>query len=580
MPVQETTTVLRDFQQRFVEVALAKAQRSDKFLIANVHPGSGKTLACLAAADLLMREGYVEAVVVLVPRINLAQQFEQDWAELRSRLPWRSTLRGLYHTDNRERLVAADADGYISTYDSLVSKPYLHLREIRARRTLLICDEMQQLGVDYDGTVTQSATEVKKAAELATMFFGLSGTPERADGSQLLFATYSDLYMDEQGRQRRDLQADIETTYRQGVAAGYLRPFEATLHDGTAVWQQLGTDPEELTLSQMQRSIHRIINHNGYWQPLIDRFVSQLIEDQELIDPRLCGLVAAHSQKHAKQIYAYIRKHYPQLRALVAVSEDGGEAQESLKLFRAGKYDILVTVQMAYVGYDYKPISNIAVLTAYRTDGYLRQLFARGLRMWSEIPADQQACRVFVPDDPRMRTFVERLRTESKAGVMDRDQQPGTVGESDNAERVGEEQTGQVVDAWLTSIYARGIDPSGDMTPEEYDEAERIRKQLQIPVPVSKLMEFVRMFSTDHGKPTFSKNGIYRTNKEQMEVKRRELAQLAVQFDRMMGLDFGSTNRMLYRRYKGSVEECATVEEVDTRLMTIKGWIERGTYED
>lgn len=585
---------LRPFQEEFIDVAMRKAKDAnpaDKAVVANVHPGSGKTLACLAAADILFQRRYIDAVAVFVPRLNLAVQFEQDWEVYRHRLPWPSKMGSIYHSDNNPPLIYSGGSGYVTTYDSLVNNPRLHLREISSRRTLVIFDEAQQLGADYVGqhtvqAITESARWAQKVGERAQIIFVLSGTPFRADDSQLLFAQYDE--PDDKGFMR--LLPDVRSTYRDGVRDKFLRPFEAHLHDGRALWQSMGADPEELVLSELSHSTYRVITHPEYWQPLTDRFVRHLIEQKELVDPRLCGLVAANRQDHAREIAAYIRRKHPQMRVLIAVSDDGTEAHESLRKFREGEHDILVTVSMAYVGYDHKPISCILVLTSIRTEGYLRQLLARALRMWSEVEPENQVCYAFVPDDRRMRDFVDKLRSESEQGAQAHRDEIEVA--SSSADGPSQLDMGYVLRAWLTDIRARGINPEGDLTPEQYQEAERIRRNLGIPYPTTALIAFYREMrkvdSFDESAPRGGNGGKdsgrgtgtkYVTMREKMRAARSLLSKEAARTDHALCVDYGTTNKMLWRKFGCPVEECTSLDEIHARIRIVRLWREQQSYD-
>src|SRR5574341_950896 len=331
---------LRPFQERFVDVVLNKAQTTEpkvkrpKVVVANVHPGSGKTLSVLAAADKLYPD-FIDNVVIFVPRINLAHQFEQDWAEFRERLPWTASLGPLCHRDNTPPLIRGNESGYITTYDSLISAPQIHIEAVKRKRSLVVFDEAQQLGVDYDRSLssTQSAKWAKAVGDEALLAIVMSGTPVRADGSRLLYAVYEN-EPDSGGWLR--LLPDVEATYQDGVRDGYLRPFEAILHDGKGIWQELGSEQQELTLSEMEEGIYKIIRQEGYWKPIVDKFVDKLSEVQDRINPKLCGLIAAYNQQHAREIKDYLFSRHRRLSILIAISEDGKEAHQNLRQFREG----------------------------------------------------------------------------------------------------------------------------------------------------------------------------------------------------------------------------------------------------
>lgn len=571
--VTKHTITPRRFQQEFIDVALEKARRREKVLVANVHPGSGKTLAALMAADKLKSMGYIDAVIVFVPRLNLAAQFENDWTEASHNLVWEPVLQAIEHRKNTPPLIRRGADGYVTTYDSLTSDPAIHVREVAKHKTLVIFDEAQQLGVDYDGTKqTQSALEAAKIGERATMIMVLSGTPERADGSPLLFAKYAE--PDERGYCK--LQADIDYTYLDGVRDGILRPFEVFLHDGVSVWQALGAQPEQLVLSEIERAIYRIIREPGYWKPLVDNFVEALEEQRRDIDPRLCGLVAAYDQKHAKEIAGYLKKKHGHLHTIVAVSDDGSEAHKALREFRQGKADVLVTVNMAYVGYDHKPISVILPLTGYRTQGYLRQLFARGMRVMSDIDADSQWCKVIAPDDKFMREFTDVLRRESESGMLQRKEEwTRREGQSGGIQQ----EIGAALDAWVTAIRARGIDPTGDLNDAELREAERLRKEMRIPVAITQLFAFMRAWQ-DLTPVNRQVTGTYTpTQQEREKAARQQLQKINAQCDHALANHvLGSTNKLMIRYYNKPVEQC-TLSEIEDRIRKAKRWLEQGYYD-
>lgn len=79
--------------------------------------------------------------------------------------------------------------------------------------------------------------------------------------------------------------------------------------------------------------------------------------------------------------------------------------------------DILVTVRMAFIGYDCPEITVVGVLTHYRDGGHLMQLVGRGLRVWDKMPPREQSCVIVAPDDPKMQGFLSLLRDENEQGL-------------------------------------------------------------------------------------------------------------------------------------------------------------------
>src|SRR5690606_9248315 len=173
----------------FLDKAIAKSKVEPEngilSLVVHAAAGSGKTLASQVAADALISNGFVEQVVVLVPRLNLAKQYELDWAEMSPQLTWIPSMKPLLHRpNNKSRLVSANSSGYITTYQSLCANPRKHMQAIAKKPTLLILDEAHQLGFDeHNQDIGKSAQWVQQVGELENvkMIFVMSGTPYRAD---------------------------------------------------------------------------------------------------------------------------------------------------------------------------------------------------------------------------------------------------------------------------------------------------------------------------------------------------------------------------------------------------------------
>ena len=567
---------LRGFQQRFVDTALRKAQRGEHALVSDVHAGSGKTLAACAAADRLMAAGHVDQVVVFVPRLNLAAQFELDWRISRYNMPWKTVMGELNHRTNNPPFILEGASGYITTYSSLVTNPLLHLRQISSRQTLIIFDEADRLGSDEErGDFTQSALRSEQVGKEAKMVFVMSGTPVRADGKPLLFATYSE--PDDQGF--CSLIPDVSATYRDGVRDGYLRRFDFRLADGGYTLKTLNGE-KNVSIVDTETAIGAVLEQKEIYEPLVDTFVESLLKQKRQIDSRLCGLVAANRQSHAKAIQRYIKARYPDLKTLIAVSDDGAAAHRDLRKFQEGKHDVLITVSMAYIGYDHKPISVLLLLTGFRSESYLRQLVARGLRVWSEVPVEKQYCLAIAPDDKRMVDFVEKLRGESNWGY---EQRLKLKEQGDRIEGEGDYQSEIAIirDGFISDLRAMGIDPTGDLSPEELVTVQRLLDARGLPYPAPDMMVIIRDFIKLEAPPRPRHEAPQKTTTERMNEARSTLRKLTGQCDYQLSHSYDSreTNKRLYALY-GSVEKAKSLDEIEQRIFTVKRWMQQGRYDD
>jgi len=461
----------RRFQQEMLDKMVLKATQSAQIgkspfvLTGNIHPGSGKTLMALQAGDVLFKRDDIDTLVTLVPRRNLAAQTELSWKNNRYRFE-PNALGYISHRENKWPLIRASESGYVTTYASLMANLALHQDQLKGRRVLLVLDEAQQLGADYPGGTgensTASADQVQRLVNSVDVrgILIMSGTPFRADGNPLLLANY-----ETRADGREYLMADVTASYSDGIEGEYLRLFDAHLYDGEVDWARANRASEKLTLSEYDRSLRPfLVESKDYWGGLVDRFVDHL-NARQIVDRRFCGLIACYNQEQAAQVVAYLKQWHGGLRVLKAVSDDGEEAQRNLARFRSEQHDVLVTVQMAYIGYDQPFISVVLPLTGFREPGYLRQLLARSLRVVPGIPYDQQSAVWVVPADGRMKAFIEQERQELERGLLRRDERQ--VEESQMVQ-LPAQQDGWVTGGRITTQSVMGVYPEGDVRPDEF----------------------------------------------------------------------------------------------------------------
>ena len=265
-------------------------------------------------------------------------------------------------------------------------------------------------------TARGPAALIARLYDLAAHTLLLTGTPYRSDGQRLVLAEYDERTRRASGACYGNAKAD----YRDGVREGYLRRFEATLHDARVRWKHVDNTVTEYDLSAKGSDLAEVLRKPEVWQPIADGVVAAVREKQR-VNPEYRGLISCMEQNDAKRVYAYLGKKYPDLKVRKAISEDGALSESELMAFKGkGGGDVLVTVRKAFIGYDCKQITVVGILTHYRDWGHLEQLVGRGLRMWDGTPTRPQSCRVIAPDDPQMTEFIEFMRGESEQGLRER----------------------------------------------------------------------------------------------------------------------------------------------------------------
>lgn len=402
---------LRTHQQQAVAAALEKPHGGT--LTAVVPPGGGKTVLALAVLDALYKAGRIDAALVLTPRLGLCSQFELDWKSVRNAFQ-PGALGAVLHREN-SAIDGLRAGGYVTSYQSLCADPVVHRRfaRRRARRLAIVCDEAHYLGQKLHGAgdTTQAAKILAELDEYAAFKIVMTGTPYRSDENPIVFAQY-----DHNGK----IVADVEISYADGVAQGFLCPFDAMLFDGkmqqTRRRQRQGKAfyaSEEVELRFTSQQLSKIALDPHFWQVAARHAFEKVKELQELW-PRYCGIAGCATQEHARDVLAYLESLGA--RCLLAVSDDSS-AHNNLRTFKNGGWDMLVTVGMAHVGYDYKPIAVAAVLNGIREFNWLDQFTMRAGRVVPNRPRTEQTAWIYGMNDLAMRRYVNDKRSEASRAI-------------------------------------------------------------------------------------------------------------------------------------------------------------------
>lgn len=503
----------RPFQADVIEAVLNNHADGTRVTVVLAAPGSGKTLTAQAAACHLYRAGAIDHMVVLVPRLNLAEQCELEWRTATVAEPRRDTaehwdgyftlfdprgrIESIEHTRNRTPLLPPGprGRGIVSTYSSLVSSRGQLDFEAFARqhhgRFLLVADEAQFCGEATEtGGGTKAGEMVKMLHHYAAHTLLMTGTPYRADGNPLILAEYGET--NDQGL--RPLLSHVSSTYQDGIREGYLRKFEATLTDARVTRREVATNiATSYDLSLDGSDLRQVLRRRDVWQPIADAVVTA-VRDKQHQHPEHRGLISCMEMSEAKAVFNYLRSTYPGLRVSIATSDDSG-AGAALKAFKDEPADVLVTVRMAFIGYDCKAITAVGVLTNYRDQGHLMQLVGRGLRAWGKTPFDAQSCRIVAPDDPGMQDFIKVLRQQLEQGMKERVIRGSEPGDGPGPERP-EPPAFVVEDARVTNV--RAVSNEIDLDPAQLSLIDNLARQAGSTEDRTKLADIALAFMQAH----------------------------------------------------------------------------------
>lgn len=499
----------RPFQREVSDQVFDRIHAGERLTVVLASPGSGKTLTYQATATRLFRAGLIDHVAVFVPRVTLAEQCETDWMR---RDPYGSVTGGmclLFDSTKRIGMIShkvketpltpatEPGSGFASTYSALVTNQSVFLDWARKHegRFLLVADEAQFCGDTTDPDAGEGGTKagelIKSMHEYAGHTLLLTGTPNRADNQPLILADYEPHPTDPKGRV---LVHHAEAKYSDGIAEGYLRTFELLRVDARVTKRTLADDVGrgdsllEYNLSDDGSELVPVLRDEKTWQPLVDDVV-KAVRDKQTFHRDYRGLISCMQQQDARKVHKYLQTRYPDLRVALAVSSDNG-ASDALNDFKVKPMDILVTVRMAFIGYDCKTITVVGILTHYRDGGHLTQLVGRGLRVWDGRPAREQSCVIIAPDDPKMQGFLDLLREENVQGLKvleEREQQE----REEPAEPVQQELT-YIESAVATTIRAASNEI--DMDADETLMVETIKRAVDMADDVTKLARAFEMY--------------------------------------------------------------------------------------
>jgi superfamily II DNA or RNA helicase len=392
------TPNLRHWQSSALE-ALAASETPD--FLAESCPGAGKTTFGVAAASQIFRARRASQLLVVVPTAHLTRQwafaahhhgFELDWA-------WSPDTR-----------VRHNYDGVVLTYHQLALHPQAVARFVARLPTVVLLDEIHHAG---DEARWGDALAVAVAG--AAYRIALSGTPFRSDGRAIPFLAYSP-----------DGQAkpDYRYTYAQAVADRVCRPITFPRVGGTFEWRSSRSDSRKATFDdavaadELNHRLRTALSPHGHWLPEVLRHAHQdLVRVRQAGSPRAGGLAIASDQQHARDIAFHLRQVTGSMPTVVL--SDNPSASRWIERFRKGRDPWIVAVRMVSEGVDIPRLRVGLYAAITSTELFFRQVVGRFARWEADAPPDQ-AAQLYLPDDPRLRSFAEAIAGEARTGLWDR----------------------------------------------------------------------------------------------------------------------------------------------------------------
>jgi len=360
-------------------------------------PGAGKTTFALTAARRHLGGQPRARVIVVAPTQHLKTQWAAAAAAFALHLDpaWAS----------RDRL-PADMHGVVVTYQQVAGSPDL-IRGL-ARDAFVVFDELHHAGDERawgDG--------IRHAFQPAARRLALSGTPFRSDTTAIPFVTY----------RGGEAEPDFEYGYGDALAeGGVVRPVVFPRLDGHMEWtapdgaMRAHTFADDLDRAGTGQRLRTALSLEGQWLPtVLDQAHDQLTRIRRT-HPDAGGLVIAIDQDHARGIAALLRDRHG-VAVEVATSDDPA-ASARIARFARGGAPWIVAVRMISEGVDVPRLRVGVYATTTATELFFRQAVGRLVRWTRGVP--RQRAFLFVPDDPRLRTYAARIAEQRRHSLRRR----------------------------------------------------------------------------------------------------------------------------------------------------------------
>jgi len=373
--------------------ALAKLDaRVHSSFLAVATPGAGKTSFALAAVRRALVAREMRRLVVVVP----TQHLKLQWALAAEKFD--------IHLDPEwsagDGALPSDVHGVAVTYQQVAANPGA-LRRLVAH-AFVVLDE-----IHHAADARSWGDGIRHAFEKAPLRLCLSGTPFRSDQSAIPFVRYVG----------EEAQADYEYGYGEAlVDRQVVRPVYFPRINGRMEW----TSPDGSTHSASfddaigrtlgSQRLRTALDLEGEWLPAVLSKAHHQVLHLRQSDPEAAGMVIAMDQDHAKGI-AKILKDRLGVRATVATSDDP-MASKKIAEFRENDSSWMVAVRMVSEGVDIPRLRVGVYATNTVTDLFFRQAVGRLVRLSGR--ARHQRAYMFIPDDPRLRTFASGIAEQRR----------------------------------------------------------------------------------------------------------------------------------------------------------------------
>jgi superfamily II DNA or RNA helicase len=554
---------LRPWQKAALDALHTQAAAGDPDFLAVATPGAGKTTFALAAATLSLSKTKSQRLVVCAPTAHLKLQ----WAQAATRF-------GL-HLDpfwaSSSGQLPSDMHGIVTTYQQ-VSTSAAALRKLTTD-AFVILDEIHHAGDDRAW-----GDSVRKAFEPAAQRLSLSGTPFRSDTAAIPFVTYK--------------LEEAVSNYDYGYASaltdgGVVRPVYFPRINGFMEWVapdgtvNSASFDDALDRQGSAQRLRTALSPQGEWiGPVLAQAHQQLMTIRQR-HPEAGGLIIATDQEHANAIVKEMQWRL-KITPTLAVSDDP-LASQKIAAFATSTDPWIVAIRMVSEGVDIPRLAIGVYATTTTTELFFRQAVGRLVR-WTPAWGKRQKAFLFIPDDPRLRTWAYQIADSRRHSLRKRSEDAGDALDGpinlDQAAAELDKQMGEEQLSLFSALSATILDEShltvfqGEgVFDDDFDEIGRIDEShghgddLPDLDPLTLRLEEIIPVGAGEGQSEFRSRAEI---KEELRLRNAEAGRELVRFTNRTHAQINSElNRLSGVR---KVDE-ATVEQLERRAVAAEKWL-------
>lgn len=365
----DRSIVDRSYQNEAIKRITEAIEQGQRHFLLVMATGTGKTRTVIALVDLLMRARWVQRVLFLVDRRELARQAMGDFKE---HIPQESRVRIEGKTINSKARI------HVATYPSMM-QVYRELSP--GYYDLIIADESHRSIYNrYKVLLDHFAGKQLGMTATPTDYidhntFDLFKCP---DGLPTFYYPYEQAV--EEGHLTNYRVLEAQTAFQlQGIKAGQLPP------ELQRQLEEKGVDLSELNFEGSD--LERRVTNTGTNDAIVHEFFTKCRKDESGTLPAKT-IIFAMSHRHAVEILESFRRIRPDLqrRGLAEVIDSHMErADKTLDDFKHKDMPrVAISVDMLDTGVDIPAIQNLVFAKPVFSYVKFWQMIGRGTRLWED----------------------------------------------------------------------------------------------------------------------------------------------------------------------------------------------------